>query len=379
MNWLTRYTVLDNSLQAWLTAIGIIVLILVVLAVATRVAARRLGTFARQGTALDRVLESMAFMLRGTRWWLMFFVAQHFGLQVLDLPQRAYTLAGKAAAVALLLQIGVWGSRQVKFWIADYRDRAAQETNLGATTSLGAINFIGMTVLWALVLLTVLQSMGVNITALVAGLGVGGIAVALAVQNILGDLFASLSIVIDRPFEVGDFVVVDDLAGTVEQVGLKTTRVRALSGEQLVFANSDLLGARVHNYKRMQTRRIVFEFGVLYSTPHDKLSSIPATVREILEGIDNANYDRSHFKAFGASSYDFETVYIMQTPDFNAYMDVQQTINLELVRRFAEQGISFAFPTRTIDFSNPLTIRPLQGADAKADAGDGSTQAGLIG
>lgn len=376
MNWLTRYTFLDNSLQAWLTAIGIIALILVVLAIATRVAAKRLGTFAKQGTTLDRVLESLAFMLRGTRWWLMFFVALHFGLQVLALPQRAYTLAGNAAAVALLLQIGLWGSRQVKFWIASYRDRAAQQTNLGATTSLGAISFISMTVLWALVLLTVLQSIGVNITALVAGLGVGGIAVALAVQNILGDLFASLSIVIDKPFEVGDFVVVDELAGTVEHVGLKTTRLRALSGEQLVFANGDLLGARVHNYKRMQTRRIVFEFGVLYSTPHDKLATIPAIVRQILEGIDNAKYDRSHFKAFGASSYDFETVYIMQTADFNTYMDVQQTINLELVRRFAEQGIGFAFPTRTIDFSNPLTIRQLQEEGAKADAAHDQARAG---
>ncbi|WCE02579.1 mechanosensitive ion channel family protein [Pseudoxanthomonas sp. JBR18] len=377
MNWLNDYTVLDNSLQAWLTATGITVLILIVLAIARRVIANRLGAIAKQGTTIDRVFESLAYMVRGTRTWLMLFVALHFGLQVLHLPERAYSIAGKVAAVALLLQIGVWGTRQVKFWIDDYRDRATQETNLGATTSLGAINFIGLTVLWALVLLTVLQSIGVNITALVAGLGVGGIAVALAVQNILGDLFASLSIVIDKPFEVGDFVVVDAFAGTVEHVGLKTTRLRALSGEQLVFANSDLLGARVHNYKRMQTRRIVFEFGVLYSTPHDKLAGIPDTVKEILDGIDNANLDRSHFKAFGASSYDFETVYIMQTPDFNAYMDVQQAINLALVQRFAEQGIDFAFPTRTIDFSNPLTIRQL--ADEKQEREAAGAQASSTG
>ncbi|MET1024566.1 MAG: mechanosensitive ion channel family protein [Pseudoxanthomonas sp.] len=360
MNWLNRYQLLDNSVQAWLTAMGITLMALVAFSVARRVVVDRLGKIARQGTTIDRVFESLAFSLRGTRLALMFFPALHFGLQALQLPERAYALAGKAAAVALLLQIGVWGSRQVRFWVEDSKTRAAQDTNLGATTSLGAVKFVGLTVLWAVVLLVILQNLGVDITALIAGLGVGGIAVALAVQNILGDLFASLSIVIDKPFVVGDFVVVGEFAGTIEHVGLKTTRLRSLSGEQLVFANSDMLSARLRNYKRMDTRRIVFEFRVPLSTPHDKLATIPGVVREILDGIDNAVYDRAHFRGFGESAFDFEVVYIMQTPDYTAYMDTQQAINLELVRRFSQAGIAFAFPVRTLEFPRALNLRQLE-------------------
>ena len=212
-----------------------------------------------------------------------------------------------------------------------------------------ALAFVGVfTWISGVVLLLALDNLGVDITALVAGLGVGGIAVALAVQNILGDLFASLSIVLDKPFEVGDFIVVGEFLGTVENVGLKTTRVRSLGGEQLVFANSDLLGARVRNYKRMQERRILFRFGVLYQTPPDQLEQIPVMVREIIEALPEVRFDRAHFFTFGDSSYDFEVVYWMQTPEYNRYMDTQQAINLALVRRFAEADIDFAYPTRTL-------------------------------
>ncbi|SEM10275.1 Small-conductance mechanosensitive channel [Pseudoxanthomonas sp. GM95] len=372
MNWLSGYQVLGNSVQAWLTATGITLAALCAFAIARRVVVGRLGAIAKQGTTIDRVFESLAYALRGTRLWLLLFPALHFGLQALHLPERAYGIAGKAAAVALFLQIGVWGSRQIRFWIDNSKARAAEDTNLGATTSLGAVKFVGLTVLWAVVLLVVLQNLGVDITALIAGLGVGGIAVALAVQNVLGDLFASLSIVIDKPFVVGDFVVVGEFAGTVEHVGLKTTRLRSLSGEQLVFANSDMLAARLRNYKRMDTRRIVFEFRVPLSTPHDQLASIPAMVREILDGIDNAVFDRAHFRGFGESAFDFEVVYIMQTPDYTAYMDTQQAINLELVRRFGEAGIAFAFPVRTLEFPRALNLRQL----APVDAGERRAAAG---
>jgi len=357
MHWLTSYELLGNRLLAWATAAGITLLALLALAAIKAVLVNRLGAVARQGSTADRVFDSLAYMLGGTRLWLLFFQALNFGLQTaLDLPDRAYSIAGNIAAVALFVQVGIWGTRQVRFWVDSSRTRAAQDTNLGATTSLGAINFIAMTVLWSLVLLVILQNLGVDITALVAGLGVGGIAVALAVQNILGDLFASLSIVIDKPFVVGDFVVIDEFAGTIEHVGLKTTRIRSLSGEQLVFSNSDMLSTRVRNYKRMDTRRIVFEFGVPHHTPVEQLEAIPRLVREIVEGIDTARFDRSHFKGFSPSAFDFETVYIMQTPDFNAYMDVQQVINLGLVKRFAERGIRFAYPTRTLDVPAPVQV-----------------------
>jgi len=190
--------------------------------------------------------------------------------------------------------------------------------------------------------------MGVDITALIAGLGIGGIAVALALQNVLGDLFASLSIVLDKPFVIGDFIIVDDLLGTVEHIGLKTTRVRSLFGEQLVFSNSDLLNSRIRNYKRMHERRIVFSLGVTYQTPYEKLAAIPDIIREIIELQEQVRFDRAHFKEYGDFALEFEIVYYMLVPDYNAYMDTQQAINLALYERFEKEGISFAYPTQTL-------------------------------
>lgn len=176
---------------------------------------------------------------------------------------------------------------------------------------------------------------------------------ALALQNVLGDLFASMSIVFDKPFVLGDFVSVGDLSGTVEHVGLKTTRVRSLSGEQLVFSNSDMLSSRIRNYGRMRERRVAFDIGVVYDTPAPTLRAIPGIVREAVEACDNTRFDRSHLKAFGGSSIDFETVYYMNVPDYAAYMDTQQAINLHLYERFADEGIEFAFPTRTVHVVGP--------------------------
>jgi small-conductance mechanosensitive channel len=172
--------------------------------------------------------------------------------------------------------------------------------------------------------------------------------VALAIQNILGDLFASLSIVLDKPFVIGDFIIVGDLMGTVEKIGLKTTRVRSLSGEQLVFGNHDLLQSRIRNFKHLFERRILFSFGVIYQTPHDKLAAIPGMVREIIESLEDTRFDRAHFKEYGDFSLNFEVVYYVLKPDYNAYMDTQQAINLALYQRFQQAGIEFAYPTQTL-------------------------------
>jgi small-conductance mechanosensitive channel len=213
---------------------------------------------------------------------------------------------------------------------------------------MGAVGFIARLGVWMIILLIALDTLGVDITALVAGLGVGGIAVALAVQNVLGDLFASVSIILDKPFVVGDFIVLDDLRGTVEYVGLKTTRIRSLSGEQLVVSNSDLLQSRIRNFKRMTERRVTFETGVVYGTPTAKLRDIPDLTRAAVESQSNARFDRCHFKTFGASALIYETVYFMTVPDMDAYMDTQQAINLALYERFEALELEFAFPTQTI-------------------------------
>jgi small-conductance mechanosensitive channel len=198
------------------------------------------------------------------------------------------------------------------------------------------------------VLLAMLSNIGVNITAFVASLGVGGIAIALAAQNILGDLFASVAIAVDKPFEVGDFVVMGEVVGSVEEVGIKTTRIRSLSGEQIVMANTEMLKQTIRNYKRLMERRIVFGFGVTYSSTPEQMQAIPEIVKKVVEGSERLRFDRAHFKAFGDSSLDFEVVYIVLDPDYNVYMDEQQRINLALLRELTALGVDFAFPTRTL-------------------------------
>jgi small-conductance mechanosensitive channel len=203
-------------------------------------------------------------------------------------------------------------------------------------------------VLWALLTLVALGNLGVDITALVAGLGVGGVAVALATQNILGDVFASVSILLDKPFVPGDFVIIDDYMGTVENIGIKTTRIRSLGGEQIVFSNADLLRSRLRNYKRMAERRVVFRLGVVYQTTPETLKHVPDILREIVEAQDGTRFDRSHFVSYGDFALVFETVYYVVSPDYNRYMDINQAINLEIARRFADTGIEFAYPTQTL-------------------------------
>lgn len=172
--------------------------------------------------------------------------------------------------------------------------------------------------------------------------------VALALQNVLGDLLASLSITLDKPFGFGDFIVLDTFAGTVEQIGLKTTRIRSLSGEQLILSNNDLLASRIRNFKRMDERRAVFGFGVVYQTSAAQLEAIPGMVRRMVESLEGVRFDRAHFKSYGASSIDFEVVYYVLSPVYVAFMDAQKAINLEIFRRFEAEGIEFAYPTQTL-------------------------------
>ncbi|MBZ0254689.1 mechanosensitive ion channel family protein, partial [bacterium] len=183
---------------------------------------------------------------------------------------------------------------------------------------------------------------------LVTGLGIGGIAIALAVQKVLGDLFASLSIVLDKPFVNGDFVIFDTVLGSIEHIGIKSTRIRSLTGEQIVCSNSDLLNTRIRNFKRMHERRVVFALGVTYQTPADKLEKIPGYIREIIESKDTVRFDRSHFKSYGDFSLNYEIVYYVLSPDYLVYMDIQQAINLEIYRKFEQEGIEFAYPTQTL-------------------------------
>lgn len=203
-------------------------------------------------------------------------------------------------------------------------------------------------VVWVVAILLLLQNLGYNITTLIAGLGIGGIAIAFALQNVLSDIFASFSIYLDRPFQTGDFIIVGDMLGTVKHIGIKSTRIESLWGEEIIIPNKDLTETRVKNYKRMQNRRLVFGFGVTYQTPAEKLRKIPNIVREIIEHIELAELDRVHFKEFADSSLNFEVMYHVDSPDYNVYMDIQQEINLALKERLEKEEVEFAYPTQTI-------------------------------
>jgi small-conductance mechanosensitive channel len=340
-----EWTYLGNTIKTWLFALMVMVAVMVVLRILTGVVLRRLSAFAeRTKTNLDDLVTEL---LKRTKWFFLLILSIYAATLVLTLPETVEKVIGKVTAIALLAQVAIWVSGFITLWLLHYRKRKLEE-DAASVMTFSALGFVSKLVLWSVILLLILDNLGVNITALVAGLGVGGIAVALALQNILGDLFASLSIVLDKPFVIGDFIIVGDLLGTVEKIGLKTTRVRSLSGEQLVFSNNDLLQSRIRNYKRMFERRIIFHFGVTYQTSHQKLAAIPDMIREIVEAQKQVRFDRAHFKEYGDFSLNFEVVYYVKVPDYNIYMDIQQAINLAVYRRFEEQGIEFAYPTQTI-------------------------------
>lgn len=366
---------LGNSLTDWATALGVALAINVFVGLIKWVIVARLSKVASDtSNAFDDAAIEIA---RRTRQWLIFGVTLFVGTRYLELPARVETLLGGVATVAAFLQIGLWLMGAIDFWLNRYRQRTLKSDS-SAATSIAALAFIGRLILWSVVLLLALDNLGVDVTALVAGLGVGGIAVALAVQNILGDLFASLSIVIDKPFVIGDFIIVDDYMGSVEYVGLKTTRIRSLGGEQIVFSNADLLKSRVRNYKRMYERRIVFAFGVVYQTKVSQVEKIPQIVTDIIKAQSLARFDRAHFFKFGDSSLDFEVVYWMKDPDYNKYMDVQQAVNLEMIRRFESEDIKFAYPTRVLMMDEALKVEDVTVRPSPKETEDVERRAGGI-
>lgn len=335
----------DNAPDAWLLALGITVAVLAAVWVARGLAVRVISRLSRRTTLkLDDALVTAA---RATRLWLLVPLALFAGASALQIPARLDSLVQSIAMVALVAQFAVWANTWLMQWLA-LRAAAAQTVDPARTTTVNLLGFVGRVLVWAMALLIGLDQLGFNVTALIAGLGIGGIAVALAMQNILGDLFASAAIVLDKPFQVGDFIIVGDKLGVVESVGLKTTRVKSLWGEQLVFANAQLLSAQIRNYKKMQERRISFTIGVAYETPLEKLRALPGWLKAIVEAQPDVRFDRAHFKEYADFSLNFEIVYYVLSPDYTLYMDRQQAINLGIFEKLAAEGVQIAYPTRTL-------------------------------
>src|SRR5690606_36605917 len=267
--------------------------------------------------------------------------------------------------VGLLLQIGLWATAALDVALRMRRDQQLQE-HPDAVAAMDVLGFVVRLVVWTVVILVILDNLGVKVTALIAGLGIGGVAVALATQNILGDLFASLSIVLDKPFVVGDFLSIAEYSGSVEKVGIKTTRVRSLSGEQLIFSNNDLLNSRIRNFGRMFQRRVSFTIRVKYETLAEKLRIIPEIIREALESQDKVSFDRSHFQQYGEYALVFDNVYYVLSPDYNYYMDVQQVVILVIFERFAQEGIQFAYPAQVVHFADTGAMKRASGEEPRS-------------
>jgi small-conductance mechanosensitive channel len=345
MNEILSLPLFQNTVLAGIVACGVTIAVIAGLIGLRQVARRYHQRYAR--SEREEVLEIPFAVLAGTTFLFLLVVAIYAGLRTLTMAERTTQILDSAIMLAVFWQVGLWLSSAVSAWLERKR-RRAMAADRALVGSIALISLAARTTIWALVLMLTLENLGVDITALVAGLGIGGVAVALAVQNILGDLFASLSIALDKPFVVGDFLQTGEYLGTVEYIGIKSTRLRSLSGEQIVMSNADLLGSRIRNYGRMADRRVVFTLNVAYETPPDLLARIPGEIRAIIEAQKDTRFDRSHFASYGPHQLVFETVYYVLSADYNRYMDIQQAINLALYRRFEEMGVRFAYPTQKL-------------------------------
>lgn len=355
------FTYLNNDFESWAIALGVLVGATLAMAALRRLALYRMQARAeRTHTLAD---DLVARMLRKTYLVILLTVAAYLASLALELSERQRLVISRAAIAALILQLAIWGDTLLRAW----RDHA-YISDAPRKASRTILCFLMRLALWVIAFLMALDNFGFNITTLVASLGIGGIAVALAVQNILGDLFASLSIMLDKPFEIGDFIIVGDVLGSVEHIGLKTTRLRGLGGEQVIFANSDLLKSRIHNHKRMETRRVAFVLRVAYGAADAQLSRIPTLIREVVEAEPMAAFERAHFFNYGEWSLNFEVVYHFQSPDYVAHMDTQQAILLAIYRCFEREQIRFAHPLSIVRMADgetapqPQTVRAAAGA-----------------
>ncbi len=278
----------------------------------------------------------------------------YFAIKYLTLDVEALKILRNAYVVAFTFYAIRLTTSSLRILLESYA--RSKEGGEDKVKQLKGIMIVISIMIWSVGLVFLFDNFGYDVTAIVTGLGIGGLAVALAAQTILGDLFNYFVIFFDRPFEIGDFIVVDDKRGNVEYVGIKTTRIKSISGEQIIISNSDLTNSRVHNFKRMEKRRILFTLGVTYQTTPEQLKAIPAIISKIVTDQPDAQMDRCHFSSYGDFSLNFETVYFVTEPDYVKYMDIQQSINLQIFEAFAEKKIEFAYPTQTIFMEKASTI-----------------------
>lgn len=344
-------TFLDNSLRAWMTAGITTAVIFIILLVVRSVLYSRIGKIAVRTTNQfdDMVVE----LLAETRKTVLLVTAIVAGTHTLVLG-RATPWVDRSGHLIFLWQVAIWGVTAVTFWTKHHLEEQAAANTRSSVAMITAMSVAAKIMVWALIFTTALYTVwDINPASLITTLGVSGIAVALAVQNILGDILAALAIVFDKPFDVGDSIGVDTITGTVEHIGLKTTRIRSSTGEQIIVGNGDLLKSRLRNFRRMSQRRASFNLDVPFDTPPDILRRIPQMLQEIVSEQSPVQFDRSHVASFTESGVRIETVYFVLDPDYKIYMNVQQNVNLEILKRFNTEQLKFALPSRTVYHEGP--------------------------
>jgi small-conductance mechanosensitive channel len=337
-------TMLDNRVLDYLVFIGAFLAGILVVRLLKNITINRLKVWAEKtSTTIDNFLvKIIEKKLIPILYFGVFYLT--FNSLVLTDPVR------KAVDITGIVILTFFGLRLIlalinysieTYWVKKEVDASRQRSLKGVIT-------IVKVAVWGIGITFLLDNLGFKISTVVAGLGIGGIAIALAAQTVLGDLFSYFIIFFDRPFEIGDFIIIDSYMGSIEHIGIKTTKVRSLGGEQLIFSNSDLTNSRIRNYKRMEKRRVVFSLGVIYQTTSELLKEIPGIIREAIESIEGTGFDRAHFASYGDFSLNFEAVYYVLSGDYGKYMDIQQEINFAIKEEFEKRGIEFAYPTQTL-------------------------------
>jgi small-conductance mechanosensitive channel len=340
---------LGNSVAAWALALVAFVLTFTVLPLIKSFIAVRRRKWQEHGQTHPVAVEMTALLIARTSRLFLWVVALWFASTLLAFPLRVERVIHTTIVFSFWFQVGLWGMAAVRYAIERRGRRPGTAASDPAVSgSIDIIVFVAGLTIWTMAFLLALDNLGVQIKPLLTGLGIGGVAVALAVQSVLGDVLASMSIALDKPFGIGDSLAVDDIQGTVEHIGVKSTRLRSISGEQIILANADVLKSRVRNYGRMRERRSAFRLNVTYDTPPEKLRAVPPAVRAVIEAQPNTRFDRCHFLAFGDWALQFEVVYYVTVSDYKTYADVQQTINLAILERFAALGVDIAFATHSL-------------------------------
>lgn len=289
--------------------------------------------------------------IRTIHHWVYILVSVYLSVQFFSLGSTFAKTFSALMYFVFAWQIIAILSRVIESIVSSYLKSNTDEqgsVDPNAAMMSDLITLIAKIVLWIFGGLFILSNLGIEVTSLIAGLGIGGIAIAFALQGVLSDLFASFSIYFDKPFRIGDFVVLGTDSGTVEKIGIKSTRIRTLQGEELVVSNTELTTARVQNFKKMKERRVVYTFGITYETPYEKVRRVDTIVADIFDGIEGARLDRVHFHEFGDYALLYELVFFITSADYNQYMDIRQNFNFQLMERFEEEGITFAYPTQTV-------------------------------